>query len=814
MEWLTFTQNVHRHLIQHLLLIHMMVTASADTCLVKNQVANCSARGLTSVPSTLPENITTLLMADNKLVDIAGFAFKKYAHLKHLDLSNNQIKRLNNNSFYGLTSLQSLQLERNHLNLSRNAYPALCFSGLVSLQRLLIGNNVAIEWFLDPQDSFYYPDEAIGQLEALEELSVDGLPNAMFGVGFCHLHSLTYLDFKLCYINYVEEGMFVNTPNITFLSMSHCHIFDVHKESFAKLPHIDTLDLSGNTEVGLNVTHIFHGLRDTQIRVLMLSSIYPPYSICVVIPSDCLRYLFNTSIKELYLNHNDIRKLEPGALDYFPPSLEIISLRDNKFTFGHYIFELNKLTGLRRIDLSDNIVGHSNFPLEGNGIYSIPWIPSFPLPPNLEDIVLRNMIIHAEIPSVYFSKNRLRSLDASQNGVSFWRGPVYGLKNLETLDLSSNYCSKVIATFFNSFMTIRILNVSNNYLGDALKDLKFTRVFSSLTKLEVLDLSANRFRILHPTFFKHNRNLKYLNLSQNAISNLDLDVGKINLTMVNLQMNEIRYIAKSTRDMFDAMDVNNHLTVDLSDNPLDCSCDHLDFLLWILKTKVNLQNVGTYTCVNEFGKRMLLDKGFIKSKKETCKSYAGVVIGGLCSVVFFLSVSVVGLVYRYRWRIKYLYYIVRDRYNFHRGQDDGERQFMFDAFISYANEDLVFVDTLINNLEGQGKRLVVHHRDFRPGEPIGANIVNAIQTSRHTVLILSGSFLESNWCRYEFEMARMEAVYDSRSVLVVVKIEDVSSAAVPRELLYLMRSDSYLEYPDDPEDQAIFWVNLGEAVSN
>ncbi|XP_067669419.1 toll-like receptor 4 [Haliotis asinina] len=811
MERLIFPQNV----LDHLVLIQMLVIARADLCHVNNQVANCSDRGLTSVPSTLPENITTLFMTRNKLVEIEGFAFKRYAHLKHLDLSHNQIKTFNNHSFSGLRCLESLDLEYNVLNLTHNAYPALCFLGLISLQSLLVGNNVGLDWFFQPHGVFNYPDKAMGKLQALQELSVDGLPNGVFGLGFRKLGKLKRLYFKRCYIDYVQEDMFVNTPNITLLQMTDCHIIDAHKESFAKIPHIETLDLSEIKQLGLNVTHVFHGLRDTQIRVLKLNNIYKQYSVCVILPHDTFRYLFNTSIQELYADHNEIRMVEAGTLSYFPPSLKFVSLRDNKFTFGHYIFELNKLTGLVYADVSDNVLGHGNFLPEENRMYASPWIPSFPLPPNLEKLVLRNMIMHAGIPSVYFSRvNSVKSLDISHNGVSFWRGPVYGLSNLEILDLSSNYCSKVSANFFDTLMNIRFLNVSNNYLGDAFTDSNFTRVFSSLTKLENLDLSANRFRILHPTLLINNTNLMYLNLSQNSISNFDLDVGNINLTLTILRMNEIRNIAKSTRDMFDAIDKRNHLTVDLSDNPLDCSCDSIDFLEWILKTRVNFQNFNTYTCMGESSKLVPLNEDTINTKKETCKSFAGVVIGGLCFVAFFLFVTVVGLIYRYRWRIMYLYYMVRDRYNLLTHEDGVGRQFISDAFISYASEDRDFVDTLCNNLEGQGQRLIVHHRDFRPGEPIGANIVKSVPTSRHTVLILSGSFLASHWCRYEFEMARMEAVYDSRSVLIVVKIEDVSTADVPRELLYLMRSDSYLEYPDNAEDQVIFWVKLGEAINN
>ncbi|XP_067650923.1 toll-like receptor 4 [Haliotis asinina] len=169
---------------------------------------------------------------------------------------------------------------------------------------------------------------------------------------------------------------------------------------------------------------------------------------------------------------------------------------------------------------------------------------------------------------------------------------------------------------------------------------------------------------------------------------------------------------------------------------------------------------------------------------------------------------------KYRWRLRYLYYVARDRYRPLRASEGGEHEFVYDAFVCSSDEDSDFVDKLVGELEGQGRRLCIHHRDFKPGEPITSNIVKAVQTSRRTLIILSPNFLSSEWCRYEFEMAKMEGVYEARSVILIVKIGEVDAQSVPRELLYMMKTDSYTEYPENPEDQATFWTSLSEAITN
>ena len=108
----------------------------------------------------------------------------------------------------------------------------------------------------------------------------------------------------------------------------------------------------------------------------------------------------------------------------------------------------------------------------------------------------------------------------------------------------------------------------------------------------------------------------------------------------------------------------------------------------------------------------------------------------------------------------YIYYMTRNKYRI--SSPLHKDTFIFDAFISYAEEDGDFaVNESIAQLEDlRGLQLcLISKRDFRPGTEIAANITEAITKSRKTIIVLSENSLHSNWCMFEFNMARMESIY-------------------------------------------------------
>ena len=104
--------------------------------------------------------------------------------------------------------------------------------------------------------------------------------------------------------------------------------------------------------------------------------------------------------------------------------------------------------------------------------------------------------------------------------------------------------------------------------------------------------------------------------------------------------------------------------------------------------------------------------------------------------------------------------------------------------------------------------MCLHQKDFLPGSYIAENILKAIKRSRIILTVLSPAFLDSKWCMYEFNMARMEGIYgrDGENVVFVVMYEEIDISRISEEMRECLESESYLAYPQ--EERHYFWEML------
>ena len=119
----------------------------------------------------------------------------------------------------------------------------------------------------------------------------------------------------------------------------------------------------------------------------------------------------------------------------------------------------------------------------------------------------------------------------------------------------------------------------------------------------------------------------------------------------------------------------------------------------------------------------------------------------------------------------------------------GDTDYLYDAFISYADQDCDFVhNQLLKNIEADGNlKCCIHKRDFVPGNDIATNITSAIHNSRKAVVIMSHNFLDSYWCSFEYNTARMESVYSRKkeNMIIMVFIEQMAAKDLPLNTLMM-----------------------------
>ncbi|MBL8015559.1 MAG: toll/interleukin-1 receptor domain-containing protein [Candidatus Doudnabacteria bacterium] len=111
--------------------------------------------------------------------------------------------------------------------------------------------------------------------------------------------------------------------------------------------------------------------------------------------------------------------------------------------------------------------------------------------------------------------------------------------------------------------------------------------------------------------------------------------------------------------------------------------------------------------------------------------------------------------------------LVRDleaRYHKERGDSSvefatslPEDKFIYDVFISYSHKDEDWVrTTLLPTLEKRNLKICIDYRDFIAGKAAIINMQDASEASRHTLLVMTPRWVESEWTLYEGILSRTE----------------------------------------------------------
>ena len=119
------------------------------------------------------------------------------------------------------------------------------------------------------------------------------------------------------------------------------------------------------------------------------------------------------------------------------------------------------------------------------------------------------------------------------------------------------------------------------------------------------------------------------------------------------------------------------------------------------------------------------------------------------------------------------------------GQATGADSGAPDIFISYASQDTTLADAVVAALEGQGLKCWIAPRDVTPGEFYAGAIVNAIDSAKAVVLILSQNSAASPHVVREVERAASK-----RHPIVSFRIDQ---APLPTDLQYFLNTSQWLD---------------------
>ncbi|XP_070567331.1 toll-like receptor 2 type-1 [Ptychodera flava] len=304
-----------------------------------------------------------------------------------------------------------------------------------------------------------------------------------------------------------------------------------------------------------------------------------------------------------------------------------------------------------------------------------------------------------------------------------------------------------------------------------------------------------------PTTLKRLKHLEALDLSDNRISSVDVQVVEAlrNLTVLNLD-----------------------------GNPLECSgCTSKGFIDWAKRD----QNVYLSRSIKHETPYLCAPR---TQSDET--SIFAINVGWECDLPFIVSVPVtcfvalvaicIALGVRFRWHIRYLIFMIKLKcggYQLHNDkniedEEEALKNRQFDVFVVYSEQDRDWVIRQLvpslENIDPPNFKLCIHECDFIPGEDIFENILNSIENSHKTMLVLSPGFAESEWCYFEMRMAQSDLFEDKRDVLMLVLLEEIRDDQMPRVLRRMLLTKKVIRWPNNELGRRLFWRELKHEIQS
>lgn len=797
---------------------------------------DCSSRGLTTVPDfcqsiQLSTNTTTRKIRPNQILE--------------LDLSRNDIRHYHHNPFQCLHNLQVLNLERNRINLSNKNYFEGLFAPLVSLRNLNVKHN-SEEGFIN--------DTVFAELKELRVLRIDTPRETVFGNHFFQLRKLHTLDLSgiqgYCYIKHIGKQTFRYFQSLRILDVSACMIKYVDKGVFGNLKHLTELYLSHNKELGFeNLQNITFNLTNTKIEKLHLD-----YIRCFMGPATRLchhhtKYLSETALKELSLAGNRLDWMQRGVLQGLPKSLQKLSLASNRLSLGVYSFEYRLLGRMTELNVSFQVNPPSLTKKLFQNCYESSDVSScspsteeqesiqisdqdeqmdlgekekqpvliFQLPPKLQSLYWSSSRLFGDLGEFGINAISLKNIFFQNNIWYEWIGPVHGVEAIEELDLSQNFCYNISTEFLVHFSGVKTLKFRDNNLAKSLSLDHNGSTFRNQISLEFLDLSNNGIESLPQRIFKNASNMIQLLLKTNRLYKWDVKINHMKkLTVLDLSDNRLTSFSSTDMTQLENIFHHSNLTVDLTNNRFSCTCENIAVLNWLVAFGSHFKGIENYNCLDDTLNFHDLQKS-VDILTEKCKSYLFWYVIGCFGCTLIVTISACYLIYRNRWRIRYIRYMANKKFRgYHRLQSNSSGEFEFDAYVSYSINDLSFVkNEMVQNLEEQSDiKLAIMHRDMEPCGAHASNIMDFISRSKRTICVVSKNFLESEWQDYELNMARMEGIEARKTLKFVflILMPDVCQSKYPRKARDFIKKGCYIEYPDQTFGQTVFWESLRKEI--
>ena len=414
----------------------------------------------------------------------------------------------------------------------------------------------------------------------------------------------------------------------------------------------------------------------------------------------------------------------------------------------------------------------------------------------------------------------------------------------------SQRCPQNCSCIINQSRSLSIVNCSGNTYQQVPQEMPFSATvfdfsenqfshletadsFAGSVNARVLLLSKNHLSIIAINTFQHLGTLYNLDLSNNDLVKLNRSTfeGLLSLRVLNLSTNMLCFIANGTFGgllTLKSLDLRANMlpqlnfayilgmfvrptAIWLSGNPWRCLCEDQHFKEELLTWAELIVDLVSMMCdvmdprlipanMTRSNSLALIETDFANCRKVVHKMSQEMRIGFISGgVVLLFILTAVFLTIRFQKHIQIcLFAKYGVRFSWRKNSDNVFRR--YDAFVVFSDNDRQFVlNELMPRLETEEMpyKLCIRLRDWLVGDSIADTILESIENSHRTILVLSDHFVEDEWRDYEFAAAHVRQVEDKANKhLIVLLIQDKPPENLNKALKMYIATNNYIKLSD------------------
>ncbi|KAM3607265.1 uncharacterized protein V6R79_004545 [Siganus canaliculatus] len=806
------------------------------------QHLDLSFNNLTQVPKGLPQSLVLLSLASNQIQYISEWDFSGLGRLKTLKIEGN-CQRCQNapypcvpchnlsltvhqNAFQSLTQLETLNLGGNSLKTITPSW----FEKMKNLKNLflafnyLIGpitqegeflNNLGSLERIDLSFNFnlnQYPKnfklaEEFSNLTSLRILHMEGLVfqeirNYTLSCLYT-LKNLSILNLGTNFIISTEPIVFSNLQRLKLIYLTENKLFPIPKSregynqgsGFSIPPLLHPPPKSFELEHNLVKQECFDSG-----RVLTLSS----NNLFFISPEQFQDY---GNIACLNLSGNGFSAALNGTEFALLNNLTYLDLSFNKINLA-YSYAFKELAKLEVLDISHNDHYFKTFGVSNNLNFTrnLSVLRVLNMSYNFISALTTRQMHSQSLAELRFTHNNLGTLWKERDGS--YNMLFTNLTNLTILDISNNGIKKIPDSVYEYLpRNLTTLYISRNSLSDFKWDsLKF------FSQLRILDLSFNNLHNVSGMNSDVSHTLTSLILSNNGIFHLE-DGFLFSLTTLDLSSNQLTIINQSSIKLKPESQLQ---TLFLQSNPFQCTCDSLDFILWIRDSNVKIPRMATQVRCGTHGKHK--GKPLVDFDVNQCVNDSQaflIYILTHCFLIIFMAMTTVA--HLFYWDGLYVLHYVKAKLKGYSSLNTTGS--VYEVFVTYDTQDRQVSEWVMGNLraklEDEGEKhlpLCLEERDWTPGVPLMDNLTQSIQHSRKTLFVLTEGYVKTGIFKLAMYLAHQRLLDENVDVIVLLMLEPVLQHSHFLRLRKRLCGRSVVEWPRTAAAEPWFWQNLRSVV--